>query len=533
MVGALCIPHGAVVRRVDNVRVCLVSTTTNQQAPNPSGQGASDRLPARDRQVIAILLVAAFVVILNETIMSVALPRLMVDLDISARTVQWLTTAFMLTMAVVIPTTGFLLQRISTRTVFILAMGLFSAGTLLAALSPGFWMLLLARIVQASGTAVMIPLLMTTVLTLVPAERRGVVMGNITIAISVAPAIGPTLSGLVLQFLSWRFMFVLVLPIALASLFYGSRRLVNVGQPGHQKLDLLSVMLSIPAFGGLVYGLSQLGRGASGPEVAIGFITFGLVLMLVFGWRQLRLSRRGADPLLDLRPFGYRMFSLSLALLCLAMLALFGMVILLPIYLQTIRGIGSLATGLILLPGGLLMGLAGPTVGKIIDRYGPRLLTIPGAALLTFTLWQFSNADASTPIWMLIGVHMLLMLGLACLFTPSFTAGLNPLPPYLYSHGSAVLGTLQQVAGAAGAALLVAIMASRTATLTEAGQPELVALNGGIQTAFAVAALISIAALVLAFFIRNTKPPIDEQSLGYEPGTGEEPATEEPASTRS
>src|SRR5829696_6150562 len=182
-----------------NVRVGLVSTTTNQQAPNPSGQGASDRLPARDRQVIAILLVAAFVVILNETIMSVALPRLMVDLDISARTVQWLTTAFMLTMAVVIPTTGFLLQRISTRTVFMLAMGLFSAGTLLAAISPGFWLLLAARIVQASGTAVMIPLLMTTVLTLVPVERRGVVMGNISIAISVAPAIGPTLSGLVLD----------------------------------------------------------------------------------------------------------------------------------------------------------------------------------------------------------------------------------------------------------------------------------------------------------------------------------------------
>ena len=511
----------------------LVSTTTSQEAPNPSGQGASHRLPARDRQVIAILLVAAFVVILNETIMSVALPRLMVDLDLSARTVQWLTTAFMLTMAVVIPTTGFLLQRISTRTVFMLAMGLFSAGTLLAAVSPGFWMLLLARIVQASGTAVMIPLLMTTVLTLVPVERRGVVMGNITIAISVAPAIGPTLSGLVLQFLSWRFMFVLVLPIALASLVYGSRRLVNIGQPGHQKLDLLSVLLSIPAFGGLVYGLSQLGRGASGPEVAIGFIAFGLVLMLIFGWRQLRLTRSGRSPLLDLRAFSYPMFSLSLALLCLAMLALFGMVILLPIYLQTVRGIGSLATGLMLLPGGLLMGLAGPTVGRTVDRYGPRVLTIPGAALLTFTLWQFSHADATTPIWMLIGLHMLLMLGLACLFTPSFTAGLNPLPPYLYSHGSAVMGTLQQVAGAAGAALLVAIMAGRTETLSEAGLPELIALNGGIQTAFGVAAVISIAALGCAFFIRNTKPPVDEQSMGYEPGAGEEPVSEETAPTRS
>jgi MFS transporter, DHA2 family, lincomycin resistance protein len=511
----------------------LVTTTASQKAPNPSGQGISQPLPARDRQVIAILLVAAFVVILNETIMSVALPRLMGDLGISARTVQWLTTAFMLTMAVVIPTTGFLLQRISTRTVFMLAMGLFSAGTLLAALSPGFWMLLLARVVQASGTAVMIPLLMTTVLTLVPVERRGVVMGNITTAISVAPAIGPTLSGLVLQFLSWRFMFVLVLPIALASLVYGSRRLVNVGQPGHQKLDVWSVLLSIPAFGGLVYGLSQLGRGASGPEVAIGFITFGLVLLLIFGWRQLRLTRGGRSPLLDLRPFSFRMFSLSLALLCLAMLALFGMVILLPIYLQTVRGIGSLATGLLLLPGGLLMGLSGPTVGRIVDRYGPRLVTIPGALLLTFTLWQFSNADASTPIWMLIGVHMLLMLGLACLFTPSFTAGLNPLPPYLYSHGSAVLGTLQQVAGAAGAALLVAMMASRTATLSETGLPELAALNGGIELAFSVAAVISIGAVVLACFIRNTKPPLDEQSMGHQPGAGEEPASEESAATRS
>jgi DHA2 family lincomycin resistance protein-like MFS transporter len=293
-----------------------------------------------------------------------------------------------------------------------------------------------------------------------------------------------------------------------------------------------SVLLSIPAFGGLVYGLSQLGRGASGPEVAMGFITFGLVLLLIFGWRQLRLTRGGRSPLLDLRPFSFRMFSLSLALLCLAMLALFGMVILLPIYLQTVRGIGSLATGLLLLPGGLLMGLSGPTVGRIVDRYGPRLVTIPGALLLTFTLWQFSNADASTPIWMLIGVHMLLMLGLACLFTPSFTAGLNPLPPYLYSHGSAVLGTLQQVAGAAGAALLVAIMASRTATLSETGLPELAALNGGIELAFSVAAVISIGAVVLACFIRNTKPPLDEQSMGRQPGAGEEPASEESTATR-
>jgi DHA2 family lincomycin resistance protein-like MFS transporter len=463
-------------------------------------------LPARDRGIIVTLLVAAFVMILNETIMGVALPRLMGDLHITPRTVQWLTTAFMLTMAVVIPTTGFLLQRISTRTVFRLAMGLFCTGTLLAAVSPGFWLLLPARVIQASGTAVMIPLLMTTVLTLVPIERRGAVMGNISIVISVAPAIGPTISGLILQFLSWRFMFVLVLPIALAALVYGSRRLVNIGEPGHQKLDGLSVALSVPAFGGIVYGLSQLGQGSSGSGMALAFVGVGVVCLILFGWRQRGLARQESSPLLDLRAFTYPMFSLSVALLCLAMLALFGVVILLPIYLQTVHGVASLTTGLMLLPGGLLMGLLGPTVGKIFDRYGPRALSVLGAGLLSFTLWRFSQIDAQTPIWLLVALHVTMSIGLACLFTPAFTTGLNPLPPYLYSHGSAILTTLQQVAGAAGTAMLIAIMSARAASLAASGFPQPAALNGGIASAFGVAALISLAAIVAAFFMNNPKP---------------------------
>ncbi len=482
----------------------LVTTTT-------SGPETTDTaLPREARSIIATLLVAAFVVILNETIMGVALPHLMVDLGITARTVQWLTTAFMLTMAVVIPTTGFLLQRVSTRTVFKLAMGLFSAGTLLAAVSPGFWLLLPARIVQASGTAMMIPLLMTTVLTLVPLKKRGVVMGNISIAISVAPAIGPTLSGLILQYLPWRFMFVLVLPVAIAAMIYGSRRLVNIGEPGEQKLDVVSVLISIPAFGGIVYGLSQLGQGSSGPAVALGFLGVGVGCLLAFGWRQLRLAR-GGSPLLDLRAFRYPMFSLSLALLCIAMLSLFGVVILLPIYLQTIRGIGSLSTGLMLLPGGLLMGLLGPVIGKLFDRHGPKGLTVFGAILLGLAMWRFSLVGPDTPITLLVGLHMLLSVGLACLFTPCFTTGLNPLPPSLYSHGSAILATLQQVAGAVGTALLVAIMAGRSLKLAQSGVPELAALNGGINAAFTVAAVISIGALACAIFMKNPLPP--EQDL--------------------
>ena len=175
-------------------------------------------MSARDRTVIAVLLISTFVVILNETIMSVALPVLLTDLKVEASVGQWLTAGFLLTMSVVIPITGFLIRRVPTRRLYGVAMTLFSAGTLIAALAPGFGVLLAARVVQASGTAIMLPLLMTTVMTLVPPDRRGVVMGNISIVISVAPAIGPTVSGLVLNVLSWRFMFWLVLPIAVVAL---------------------------------------------------------------------------------------------------------------------------------------------------------------------------------------------------------------------------------------------------------------------------------------------------------------------------
>jgi DHA2 family lincomycin resistance protein-like MFS transporter len=482
---------------------------TADTAPGERAGAGSAKLPAAHRTAIVTLLVATFVVILNETIMGVALPHLMSDLQVSAQTVQWLSTAFLLTMGVVIPTTGFLLQRLATRTVFVLAMSLFSAGTLLAAVSQGFWMLLGARVVQASGTAIMLPLLITTILTLVPVARRGVVMGNVSIAISVAPAIGPTVSGLILQFLSWRFMFILVLPIALLALLVGSRLLGNLGEPGHQRLDVVSVLLSVPGFGGLVYGLSRLGESSDGGlGIALASLAVGVLCLLGFGFRQLRLAR-GGDPLLDLRAFRFPMFSLSLAMLCIAMVALFGMIILLPIYLQNIRGLDSLQTGLLLLPGGLLMGLLGPVVGRLFDRFGPRGLSTLGSLLLVSTMWRLSTVDASTPVWLLVTYHLAVSLGLACLFTPAFTTALNPLPPSLYSHGSAILSTLQQVAGAAGTALLVGLMAGRTASLAGAGASPVEAQTAGLHTAFGVASFVALGAVGCALFLRNT-PSADQ-----------------------
>ncbi|MDQ1053696.1 MFS family permease [Arthrobacter sp. SORGH_AS 212] len=355
---------------------------STEVSPNAKGQpaqaagtkpAAPEKMSRESVTIISTLLVATFVVILNETIMNVALQRLMVDLQVDAPTVQWLSTGFMLTMAVVIPTTGFILQSLSTRAVFMLAMGLFAGGTALAAVAPGFEILLLARIVQAGGTAIMLPLLMTTILTLVPLAKRGAVMGNVSIAISVAPAMGPTVSGLILEHFTWRFMFVFVLPVALAALAIGAKYLTNIGETEKTKLDFLSVFLTVPAFGGLVYGLSQIGGGhggQAGPSAgAIAALVIGVAALAVFVMRQVRLQKASA-PLLDLGAFNFRMFTVSVLLMVVAMMALFGGVILLPLYLQEVRGLGSLETGLALLPGGLAMGLLGPVIGRPVRQGG-------------------------------------------------------------------------------------------------------------------------------------------------------------------
>lgn len=458
----------------------------------------------RDRAVIAILLIATFVVILNETLLNVALPRLMAELSVDAVTVQWLATAFMLTMAVVIPITGFLLERLPTRTVFFTAMTLFSVGTLLAGCAPGFTVLLLARIVQASGTAIMLPLLMTTVMTLVPEGRRGAIMGNISIVISVAPALGPTISGLILQVASWRMLFLFVLPIALAALAYGARTLKNVGDTRDAPLDVVSVPLSALGFGSVVYGLNQAsGPAGLGNPVVTWSLGLAALSLLLFVWRQFVLQRQDR-PLLDLRTFRFPAFTLSVVLMMIAMMALFGGMILLPLYLQNIRGLTTLQTGLLLLPGGLLMGLLAPTVGKLFDKYGPRPLVLPGTVLMTLVLWGLGSITALTPVWWLLALHLILSIGLALLFTPTFTSALGALPPHLYSHGSALLGTTQQVAGAAGTALLITVMTTRTAALVKDGAALNLAQMGGLHDAFGVATLISIAAIVLALFLRHT-----------------------------
>jgi MFS transporter, DHA2 family, lincomycin resistance protein len=462
---------------------------------------------ARNKLVINLLLVSAFVVILNETIMSVAIPPLMASLGVTAAAAQWVTTAFLLTMAVVIPMTGFLLQRLPTRPIFVLAMSLFSLGTLAAALAPGLEFLVVARVIQASGTAIMMPLLMTTVMTLVPPETRGKTMGNITMVISVAPAIGPVLSGLILNYLHWRWLFVLVLPFALGSLWLGWRRIENVTTPREAPLDVASVVLSVFAFGGSVYGLSLLGvPPAPGQPPAWAPLVVGGVAMIVFVHRQLKLQQTNS-ALLDLRVFKSRNFTISLLMFAILMLGLFGTIILLPIYLQNVLSISTLQTGLLLLPGGLLMGQLGRRAGSWYDRIGPAKLVIPGVVIVAAVLWAMTMLGTQSRVEYILVGHIVMSIGFGLLFTPLFTVSLSSVRPELYSHGSAVLGSLQQVAGAAGVALFVALMTAQAARLTVAGAVPVEALAGGIRAAFLCGAIIALFAVAFAFLVRKPDAP--------------------------
>jgi MFS transporter, DHA2 family, lincomycin resistance protein len=461
-------------------------------------------LSARGRTVIGVLLVSTFVVILNETIMSVALPVLMTDLGVEASVGQWLTAGFLLTMSVVIPITGFLIRRVPTRTLFGAAMALFSSGTFLAAVAPGFAILLAGRVIQASGTAIMLPLLMTTVMTLVPPARRGSVMGNLSIVISVAPAIGPTISGIVLSLFGWRYMFWLVLPIALAALFLGLRRITNVGESTDAPIDVLSVVLSALGFGGLVYGLSSVGHSAgdTSPAVLWGAFAVGLVGLVGFVGRQLVLQRSDR-ALLDLRTFRSPTFAVASAMMMLMMAVLLGTIILLPIYLQNVLMLQPLTTGLLLLPGGLLMGLLGPVVGRLYDRFGARALLVPGTAATSAALWSTTLFTSGSTMLQVLGFHLLLSVGLALVFTPLFTSGLGAVEPRLYSYGSAIFGTTQQLAGAAGVALLVSVLSVRSSALAAEGASLVEQTAGGVHAAFLVAASLSLLAIVGAFFIRG------------------------------
>ncbi|MCM3691141.1 DHA2 family efflux MFS transporter permease subunit [Neobacillus niacini] len=477
--------------------------------------------------IIVILMIGAFIAFLNNTLLNIALPSIMADLEVDASTVQWLTTGFMLVNGILIPTTAFLIQKYSVRKLFLVAMGLFTLGTILAGMAHVFPLLLTGRMTQAAGSAIMMPLLMNVMLVSFPIEKRGAAMGVFGLVLMGAPAIGPTLSGWLIEHYDWRMLFHFVTPIAVIVLLIGFFLLKDKKEKVDIRLDFLSVLLTSVGFGGLLYGFSSAGKqGWDSPQVYLT-IAIGAISLLVSILRQLKQDQ----PMLNYRIFRYPMFALSSVISMVLTMAMFSGMLLLPIYVQTIRGISPLDAGLLMLPGAIIMALMSPVTGKLFDKFGGRILAITGLVITVVTSYLFSQLSLETTYTQLLLLYSVRMLGMSMVMMPVSTNGLNQLPARFYPHGTAMNNTLQQVSGAIGTALLVTVMSNRAeskakelgeaamANLTE--QPTQAALAemkqqimmsatlDGINFAFFVSVFIAAVALILAFFMKRAKQAED------------------------
>ncbi|WP_210366046.1 DHA2 family efflux MFS transporter permease subunit [Bacillus sp. REN3] len=472
--------------------------------------------------ILAVLIVGAFIAFLNNTLLNIALPSIMTDLDIGPSTVQWLTTGFMLVSGVMIPMSAFLIEKYSVRGLFLTAMGLFTAGTVLAGIAEVFPILLTGRMIQASGTAIMMPLLMNVMLVSFPIEKRGTAMGVFGLVLMFAPAIGPTLSGWLIEHYDWRMLFHFITPIAATVLLLGFFMLKDKKEKINIRLDFLSVILSSIGFGGLLYGFSSAGtKGWDSPHV-YATLALGALSLIIFIVRQVKQE----DPMLNFRIYQYPMFALSSAITMVVTMAMFSGMLLLPIYVQTVRGISPLDAGLMLLPGAIVMAFMSPITGRLFDKFGGRILAITGLTITVVTSYYFSKLSMETTYTQLIILYTVRMFGMSMVNMPVSTNGLNQLPTRYYPHGTAMNNTMQQVSGAIGTALLVTIMSNRAEVHGErlaeeamknavgkAADPAVLAqikeqiamqaLLEGINDAFLVTVFIASAALFMAFFIKR------------------------------
>ncbi|MFF2479377.1 DHA2 family efflux MFS transporter permease subunit [Paenibacillus sp. NPDC058071] len=453
--------------------------------------------------IMLALMISGFIGMFNETSLNVALTKLMDILQITPATAQWLTTGYLLTLGILVPVSGLLLQWFTTRQLFI-ASAIFSIiGTLTAALSPNFEMLLIARVIQAIGTGLMLPLMFNTILVIFPPEKRGSAMGIIGLVIMFAPAVGPTIAGLLIQQLSWHWIFWLSLPFLVIALLCGILFMKNVSTITKPPIDLMSILLSTIGFGGIVFGFSSAGEGEGGwtsPKVVIS-IVIGVAALILFSIRQFRMER----PMINLRAFKYPMFSIGLLSVFITMMIILSSMLVLPIYLQNGFGMSAFEAGLLMLPGGIINGIMSPIMGRLFDKYGPKWLVIPGFLIAAAALWFFSGITPASASFLIIVLHSTLFIGLSMIMMPAQTNGLNQLPPQFYPDGTAIMNTLQQMAGAIGTAIAVSIMSAGTEHYmkTSANPNPIEGLTAGVQNAFMFGAITALIGFIVAFFIKR------------------------------
>lgn len=475
---------------------------------------------AKVMPIMISLIIGAFFAILNETLLNIALTTLMKEFSITVPQVQWMATGFMLMMGVVIPMSAILLQWFTTRQMFLATMIVFTIGTTICAVAPNFTILLAGRFFQAIGTGLLVPIIFNTFLLIYPPNRRGAVMGIVGFVIMFAPAIGPTLSGVIVEYLGWRFLFITVIPFALFSILFAYKYLLNVSEVTKPKIDWISIVFSTIGFGGVVFGFSSVGDQEAGFLAPIVFLSIliGLISLVLFCLRQLKLP----EPVLDIRVFKFPMYTLGVIFFFIIIMAMFASEIILPIFMQGPLALSAATAGLVLLPGSLLNGLLSPVMGHLFDKLGPKALMIPGSIFLCGTMVVFSRINMDTPLWVIVVSYIILMISISAMLMPAETNGLNQLPKKLYPHGTAIVSTLQPVAGAIGVSAFISIMNTRQQNiLSKAANPNdpltiNEALVSGVELVYFIAIAFAVVVLVMSFFVYRANPDDIVEEKGKE-----------------
>src|SRR5690625_1249434 len=477
--------------------------------------------------MIAILFIGAFTAFLNNTLLNIALPTIMTEFQISPSKVQWVTTSYMLVNGIVIPASAFLITRFTNRSIFLWAMSLFTLGTFIAMVSPTFSLLVVGRMLQASGSGMMMPLLMNVILIAFPIEKRGTAMGFFGLVMFVAPAIGPTLSGWVIQQYSWRVLFSIILPFGIIALIYAIVKLKNITPNRKIKLDVFSIILSSIGFGGLLFGFSSVADYGWSSIYVYGTIAIGVCALVIFILRQMQME----EPMLDFTIYKYPMFALSSVISVTISASMFSGMILTPLYVQTVREISPFYSGILMLPGAIVMGVMSPITGRLFDKYGAKVLAIIGLSILVVTTFYLSFLTMEDNYFYLMTLYTVRMFGMSLVMMPVMTNGLNELPMESNPHGTAMNNTLQQVSGALGSAILLTIMTKRSENVGIQLQQQVaegvtfdtdistLAMLDGINFTLFISAIFALIALILALFIK--RPKITQTYDGKEPGNSE------------
>ena len=487
--------------------------------------------PFNRNLLVLVLLVGTFCTVLNGTILTTAFPTLMKEFSVTTSDVQWLTTGFLMVNGIMIPVTAWLSNNFSTKILYIIAMSTFLVGTIMCFTAPTFGVILAGRLIQAVGVGITMPLMQVVMLSIFPANQRGAAMGLGGLVIGLAPAIGPTLSGFIIDNWSWRDLFGMIIPIVILVLILAFIFMRPVIQTHRSKLDVLSLIESTLGFGAILYGFSSVGDDGWGSLTVLGSIAVGIIFILLFGYRQLHMK----TPFLELRVFTEKKFAIAAALSSVTNMAMIGVEMVLPLYLQIVKGMSAFHSGLTLLPGALMIGIMSPITGNAFDKYGPKDLARMGMFLLTAGTIPFLFLTKSTPVFDIVVLYMVRMFGISMVMMPVTTDGMNALPFNLMSHGTAVNNTVRQVFSSMGTAILVSVLTNVTnnlkpgkAILTQAPlqykNDFFNATLSGYHAAFAVAILFCVAGYLISLLVTNSSKSktIDTDTLKKTRLAGEE-----------